>query len=129
MKLDKKEMKTKAASYGRAGFGLAVKAGILYAAFILLGLVGGGIGGGWGAALAGWEGWVAGLCAFLGVIAGGIAGFFLAHIAVLGIIQDMLLDAGIKAGKVSYRAGMKLLREKRAAQQQKNSPANTSRPD
>jgi hypothetical protein len=129
MKLDKKEMKTRAASYGRAGFGLAVKAGILYAAFILLGLVGGGAGGWWGAAHLGWSGWSTGLCAFLGIVAGGVAGFFLAQIAVLGIIQDMLLDAGIKAGKVGYRAGMKLLREKRAAQQQKNSPANTSRPD
>lgn len=131
MKLDREKMKTHAADYGRKGFGLAVKAGILYAALIFLGLVGGGIGGWWGAEHFGFGAWIATLCSLLGVAIGGIAGFFAAHIAVVGIVQDMLLDAGIKAGKVGYRAGMKLLKEKRAAQQQAarpDGPANTAGP-
>lgn len=114
MKLDKKQLAEQAVAHGRAGIGLAFKAGVIYIVLVLLGLVGGGFGAVYGAAHFGYGGWWGTLAAFIGTIAGGIGGFFLAQLIILGIVQDMLLDAGIEAGKMGYRAAMKKLAEKKA---------------
>ena len=113
--IDKKKLAEQAVAHGKTGLGLAVKAGILYVALVVLGLIGGGIGAYQGAGHFGYGGWWGTLAAFIGVIAGGVGGFFLAQIIILGIMQDMLLDAGIEAGKIGYKAAMKKLAEKKAA--------------
>lgn len=113
--VDKEKVAAQAAAYGKQGFGLAVKAGILYVILTVAGFIGGGIGGYWGAAHFDLGAWVAVLSALAGMAAGGFAGFFLAQVVILGIIQDMLLDAGIKTGKVGFKAAMKLLKESKSS--------------
>ena len=113
MKLDKTELKSKAATYGKLGVGFAIKAGIVYVLLVFFGLFAGGIGGYWLAAHFDYGGWKATLAAIIGVIAGGWGGFITAQIVVVGLVQDMLLDAGIAAGKVGYKKGRQLLQERR----------------
>jgi hypothetical protein len=116
MKLDKKELAARAAAYGKLGAGFAFKAGILYAGLVTLGLVGGGASAYFAAGHFGYNGWWAMLAVILGIAVGGVAGFFAAKIAVLGIIEDMYWRAGIKAGKAGYEKGKELLK----AQQNKS---------
>lgn len=113
--IDKKQLAEKSVAYGKTGIGFALKAGILYVSLVILGLIGGGFGAYYGADHFGYGGWWGALAAFLGVIAGGIGGFYLAQVIIMGLIQDMLLDAGIAAGKMGYKAAMKKLQEKKAA--------------
>ncbi|MCE9507813.1 MAG: hypothetical protein K8R48_05790 [Alphaproteobacteria bacterium] len=120
MKLDKEKITAQAVDYGKIGFRLAVKAGILYAALAALGFILGGIGGYWGAVHFGYNAWIGAVCALAGVMTGGLAGFFLAQIVLMGMMQDMLLDAGIQAGKTGFRAAMKLLEEKREKEKHDN---------
>lgn len=101
-----------AVDYGRVGLRLAIKAGILYIILTGLGLVLGGIGGYWGVAHFGYAAWLCVAGALAGVAVGGVGGFFLAQIVIIGVVEDMLLDAGIRTGKTGYRAAMKLLRER-----------------
>jgi hypothetical protein len=113
MKIDREELAARATTYGKLGFGFAVKAVVLYIVFTILGLVGGGFGGYFGADHFGYGGWWGTLAAILGVAAGGIAGFFTAKIIVFGMVEDVLWSAGIKAGKVGYKKGMELMKEQR----------------
>ena len=113
MEIDKKKLKKHAVSYGKTGTLLAFKACVLYIALIVFGLIFGGIGGYWGAAYFDFSTWIGVVCALAGIVAGGIGGFFLAQIIIVGLAQDMLLDAGIQAGKTGYRKAKKFMEEKR----------------
>ena len=113
MEIDKKKLKEHVVSYGKTGTLLAFKACVLYIALTVSGFVFGGIGGYWGAEYFDYSAWVGVICALAGIIAGGIGGFFLAQIIIVGIAQDMLLDAGIKAGKTGYKTAIKYLNEKK----------------
>lgn len=118
--IDKKQLAEKSVAYGKTGIGFAIKAGILYVALVIFGLFGGGFGAYYFAAHFGYGGWWGALAAFAGVVAGGAGGFWLAHIIIMGLIQDMLLDAGIEAGKMGYKAAMKKLQEKNVADRAKS---------
>lgn len=111
--MDKKQLTEKARLYGTVGFRLTVKAVVLHIIFVTGGFLAGIAGGWWGAVFFDWSGWLTLLCALLGAVIGGIGGYFLAQVVMVGIIQDMLLDAGIEAGKVGYRKAKTLLQERR----------------
>ncbi len=103
LKLDKDRLKTHAKTYGKKSVGFAIKAAILYAILTVIGLIGGGIGAHWAAdhyALAAWLDWV---CTIGGIALGGVIGFFAAQFIILDMIQEMVLDAGIDAGKAGYK--------------------------
>lgn len=112
--IDRKKIAAKATDYGRMGFRLALKAAAVYAGLVLFGIAGGGYGVYWVADYFGHGGWLGSIGAFIGTVAGAIGGFWLAHIVVMGLAQDMLLDAGIEAGRTGLRSAMKMLKEKRA---------------
>jgi hypothetical protein len=103
LKLDKDQLKMHAKTYGKKSVGFAIKAAMLYAVLTIIGLIGGGIGGHWAAdhyALAAWLDWV---CTIGGIIAGGVIGFFAAQLIIFDMMQEMVLDAGIDAGKAGYK--------------------------
>ncbi len=114
MKIDHATIKLKAADYARMGAKLAVQAVIWYAALTVVGFFAGGIGAYWCAAHFGFNGWWASLAALFGLGVGAIGGFFTGQIVVTGIIQDMMLDAGIKTGKIGYKHAKKMLAERKA---------------
>lgn len=107
MKFDKKQLAEKAVTHGKTGLGLAVKGGILYVVLVILGLIAGGYGGWWCADHFGYGGWISTLSLLLGAIGGAVGGFFLAPVVIMGLLQDMLLDAGIEVGKIGYRGAKK----------------------
>lgn len=114
LRLDKDQLKTQARTYGKKSLGFAVKAAVLYAMLTVIGLIGGGIGGHWAAdhyALAAWLDWV---CTIGGILLGGVAGFFAAQFIILDMIQEMVLDAGIDAGKAGYQMAKTKLAERNA---------------
>ncbi|MFH1158258.1 MAG: hypothetical protein V1721_05170 [Pseudomonadota bacterium] len=113
MKVDKEKLREHAVSYGRIGYRLALRAGFLYVALTMSGLVFGGIGGYWGAEHFGYNAWIGIACALAGIITGGVGGFFLAQTVIIGLMQDKLLDAGIQTGKAGYRTAQKFLKEKK----------------
>jgi len=113
MKLDKEHIKLKAIDYTRMGAKLAVQAVWWYVAMTVVGFFAGGIGAYWGAAHFGYGGWLGFVAALLGLGLGAVAGFFTGQMIVLGIIQDMMLDAGIKTGKIGYKKARQLLQERR----------------
>ncbi len=112
LKLDKDQLKTHAKTYGKKGVGFAIKAAILYVALTVIGLIGGGIGAHWAAdhyALATWLDWVSTIA---GIALGGVIGFFAAQLIILDMMQEMVLDAGIEAGKAGYKAAKAKLAER-----------------
>lgn len=112
LKLDRDQLKAHAKTYGKKGVGLAIKAAILYAVLTVIGLIGGGIGGHFAAdhyALAAWLDWV---CTIAGIIAGGVIGFFAAQMIIIDMMQEMVLDAGIDAGKAGYKMAKTKLAER-----------------
>ncbi|MDE1152484.1 MAG: hypothetical protein PW788_08100 [Micavibrio sp.] len=113
MKLDKENIKLKAIDYTRMGAKLAVQAVWWYVAMTVIGFFAGGIGAYMAAAHFGYGGWLGFIAALLGFSLGTIAGFFTGQMIVLGIIQDMMLDAGIKTGKIGYKRARQLLQERR----------------
>jgi hypothetical protein len=119
LKLDKDQLKAHAKTYGKKGAGLAIKAALLYVALTAIGLIGGGIGGHWAAdhyALAAWLDWV---CTIAGVAAGGVIGFFAAQLVILDMMQEMVLDAGIDAGKAGYKMAKAKLAERNGQEPEK----------
>lgn len=126
LKLDKDQLKAHAKTYGRKSAGFAVKAAALYAMLTIIGLVGGGIGAHYAAdhyALAAWLDWV---CTIGGIALGGVAGFFAAQFIILDMIQEMVLDAGIDAGKAGYQMAKAKLAEK-DGQTAEKTPKNTDK--
>jgi uncharacterized membrane protein YdjX (TVP38/TMEM64 family) len=113
MKLDKKELASKAAVYGKQGAGFAVKAAIVYVVTFALGLIGGATGAYYGAAHFGYGGWWGALASVIGLAAGGVAGFFAGKIAVVGMVEDMVWSAKYKAGKAGYEKSRELVGELR----------------
>ena len=113
MKINHEVIRLKAADYARLGAKLAVQAAIWYVALTVIGFFAGGIGAYWLAAHFGQGGWWGALAAVLGLGFGAIAGFFTGQIVVMGIIQDMMLDAGIKTGKIGYKHAKRLLAERK----------------
>ncbi|HYD19732.1 MAG TPA: hypothetical protein VEF76_14770 [Patescibacteria group bacterium] len=122
IKLDKAQLREQAQLYGKRGAGFAFKAFVIYAIATLLGLVGGGISGWWGADhfdLASWLRWA---CTLLGIVAGGAVGFIAAQLIVMDMIQEMILDAGIEAGKAGYKAAKTKLAERQQAAENPQTP-------
>lgn len=120
LKLDKDQLKTHAKTYGKKGVGFAIKAAVIYAVMTIIGLIGGGIGGHWAAdhyALAAWLDWV---CTIGGIALGGIIGFFAAQLIILDMMQEMVLDASIDAGKAGYKAAKAKLAERNAQAAEKS---------
>lgn len=113
MKLDKKELASKAAAYSKQGAGFAVKAAIVYGVTVALGLIGGATGAYYGAAHFGYGGWWGALASVIGLAAGGIAGFFAGKIAVVGMLEDLYFSAKFKAGKAGYEKSRELVKELR----------------
>lgn len=112
LKLDKDQLKSHARTYGKKSLGFALKAGVLYAVLTVIGLIGGGVGAHWAAdhyALAAWLDWV---CTIAGVALGGVIGFFAAQLIIMDIVQEMVLDAGIDAGKAGYKMAKAKLAER-----------------
>lgn len=104
------KIKDRAASYSKTGISLAIKTLVLYAALTITGLFLGAIGGYWIAAHFMMSFWVTVLFAILGLAGGGLCGFFLAPVIILGLAQDMLLEAGLKTGKFGLQTIRKLLK-------------------
>jgi uncharacterized membrane protein YdjX (TVP38/TMEM64 family) len=111
--LDKKELATKAAAYGKKGAGFAIKAAIVYTVTVVLGLIGGATGAYYGAAHFGYGGWRGVLASHIGLTPGGIAGFFAGKIAVVGMVEDLYFSAKYKAGKAGYDKSRELIGELR----------------
>ncbi len=131
MKLDKKELAAKAATYGKQGAGFAVKAAIVYVVTVALGLIGGATGVYYGAAHFGYGGWWGMLAALIGLAAGGVAGFFAGKIAVVGMLEDLYFSAKYKAGKMGYEKGKELVGElrKKPAPPEDRTPPGPRSPD
>ena len=106
-KLDKKQLKEQALKAGKLGAGFAVKAAIIYFVTMLLCFIGGGVGGYYGADYFDWSGWKVWVTTLTGLIAGLVAGFYAGQMIVYGMVQDLMLDAGIEAGKMGYKAAKK----------------------
>ncbi|MDI1227601.1 MAG: hypothetical protein PSY14_07955 [bacterium] len=119
LKLDKQELKTHAKAYGKKSVGFAIKAAILYAILTVIGLIGGGIGAHWAAdhyALATWLDWVSTIA---GIALGGVIGFFAAQFIIMDMIQEMIQDAGIEAGKAGYKAAKAKLADRNGQEPEK----------
>lgn len=115
-KLDKKQLKEQALKAGKLGAGFAVKAAIIYVITMVLCFIGGGVGGYYGADYFAWTGWKVWVCTVTGLIAGIVAGFYTGQMIVYGMVQDLMFDAGIEAGKAGYKAAKKKLDEHEAKQ-------------
>lgn len=122
MKIDRGKITAGARKHGRLGLALAKKAGLLYFVMINAGALLGAIGGYHGILWLHWPEWLAALTSFLLFFGGAFIGFALAQVIIMGFLQDIMVDAGIKVGKKGWRAAIAKLEKRQAEKTAEKSP-------